>query len=142
MESYEVTIGKDTFPVKSIKNLNGHNIDRYKIHGGKSVPIVKTSSQEKMEEGEVFAIETFGSTGKGIVVEDVNCSHYMKVFDAPVVPLRMNAAKALLSFINKHYSTLAFCRRYLVEDGFDKHIMPLKNLVDNGLVDAYPPLSD
>eukprot|EP00357_Protocruzia_adherens_P036078 CAMPEP_0115044612 /NCGR_PEP_ID=MMETSP0216-20121206/47617_1 /TAXON_ID=223996 /ORGANISM="Protocruzia adherens, Strain Boccale" /LENGTH=31 /DNA_ID= /DNA_START= /DNA_END= /DNA_ORIENTATION= len=31
-----------------------------------------------MEEGEYYAIETFGSTGKGYVVEDLECSHYMK----------------------------------------------------------------
>jgi methionyl aminopeptidase len=95
-----------------------------------------------MEEGELYAIETFGSTGKGIVVEDVNCSHYMKNFDAPVVPLRMQAAKSLLNFINKNYSTLAFCKRYLVLDGFDKYQAPLKALCDAGIVDSYPPLSD
>jgi methionine aminopeptidase len=33
-----------------------------------------------MEEGEFFAIETFGSTGKGQVYEDLECSHYMKNF--------------------------------------------------------------
>lgn len=38
--------------------------------------------------GECYAIETFGSTGKGRVVEDLECSHYMKNFDAPRVPLR------------------------------------------------------
>lgn len=73
MESYEVTIGKETFPVKPIRNLNGHNIDQWKIHGGKSVPIVKNTDETKMEEGEVFAIETFGSTGMGKVWDDVSC---------------------------------------------------------------------
>jgi len=41
-----------------------------------------------MEENEQYAIETFGSTGKGYVMEDMDCSHYMKDFDAPMVPLR------------------------------------------------------
>jgi methionyl aminopeptidase len=30
-----------------------------------------------MEEGEIYAIETFGSTGQGYVREDGECSHYM-----------------------------------------------------------------
>jgi len=63
MESYEVEIDGKTYPVKSIRNLNGHSIRPYLIHGGhegKSVPIVKTSDATKMEEGEMFAIETFG----------------------------------------------------------------------------------
>lgn len=71
MESYEVEIGGQMLPVKCIRNLNGHSIDPFSIHGGKSVPIVKGGDQTKMEEGETFAIETFGSTGKGFVRDDV-----------------------------------------------------------------------
>jgi methionyl aminopeptidase len=72
MESYEVEIRGETFPVKCIRNLNGHDIRQHQIHGGKSVPIVKSNDQTKMEEGEVFAIETFGSTGNGYVRDDVS----------------------------------------------------------------------
>lgn len=74
MESYEVEIRGQSLPVKSIRNLNGHDIVQYSIHGGKSVPIVKSNDQTKMEEGEIFAIETFGSTGKGYVRDDVRWS--------------------------------------------------------------------
>lgn len=42
-----------------------------------------------MEENEFYAIETFGSTGRGHVHDDMDVSHYMKNFDAPsFVPLR------------------------------------------------------
>jgi methionyl aminopeptidase len=64
MESYEVEIKNKTYQVKAIKNLCGHLIAPYHIHAGKSVPIVKGGSGQKMEEGELYAIETFGSTGK------------------------------------------------------------------------------
>lgn len=83
MESYEVELDGKTYPVKAIRNLNGHSIGPYQIHAGKTVPIVKGGEQTKMEEGELYAIETFGSTGKGWVNEDMECSHYMKVFEAP-----------------------------------------------------------
>ena len=79
MESYEVEINGTTYPVKAIRNLNGHTIGRYEIHGGangKSVPIVKGGDQTKMEEGETYAIETFGSTGRGYVRDDV-CLDFM-----------------------------------------------------------------
>ena len=46
-----------------------------------------------MEEGEMYAVETFGSTGRGHVVEDMECSHYMKNFTAPHVPLRMPSVR-------------------------------------------------
>ena len=54
------------------------------------MPIVKGREQTKMEENEVYAIETFGSTGKAIVHDDMECSHYMKNFDVADehIPLR------------------------------------------------------
>ena len=143
MESYEIELDGKTYPIKSVRNLNGHLVERHHIHAGKSVPIVKSSDQTKMEEGEVYAIETFGSTGKGVVFEGIDCSHYMKDFDAGNVPLRNSKAKALLHHINKNYGTLAFCKRWIERDGFKGgFILPLKNLCDEGVVRAYPPLID
>lgn len=145
MESYEVEINGTTYPVKSIRNLNGHTIAQYSIHGGsagKSVPIVKGGSNEKMEEGEVYAIETFGSTGKGIVHDDMETSHYAKVADAPKVALRVASAKSLLRSIDKNFGTLPFCRRYLDRLGHEKYLLGLNNLVQSGIVQDYPPLVD
>jgi methionyl aminopeptidase len=45
--------------------LNGHSISPYQIHSGKTVPIVKGGEAILMEENEFYAIETFGSTGRG-----------------------------------------------------------------------------
>ncbi|KAI9829000.1 MAG: Methionine aminopeptidase 2 [Thelocarpon impressellum] len=142
MESYEVEIGGKQLPVKCIRNLNGHNIGHYTIHGGKSVPIVKGGDQTKMEEGETFAIETFGSTGKGYVRDDLETSHYAKQADAPTVSLRLSSAKNLLNVITKNFGTLPFCRRYLDRLGQDKYLLGLNNLVSSGVVEAYPPLCD
>ena len=73
MESHEVELDGKTHTVKAIRNLNGHSIGPYQIHAGKSLPIVKGSGEtDKMEEGEFFAIETFGSiNGKAVVREDL-----------------------------------------------------------------------
>ena len=94
-----------------------------------------------MVEGEQYAIETFASTGRGHVESDVDCSHYMKNYDAPHVPLRNTNARKLLSIINKEFGTLAFCRKWL-ENFMPKHLAALKSLVDAGIVNDYPPLSD
>ena len=141
MESYEVELNGQTHPVKAIRNLNGHNIGQWSIHGGKSVPIVKGGDQTKMEEGETFAIETFGSTGKGYVRDDVSStfgsqnrdtdadlfqmetSHYAKREDAPTIALRLSSAKKLLTTINRNFGTLPFCRRYLDRLGQDKYLL-------------------
>ncbi|KAK2077240.1 Methionine aminopeptidase 2B [Prototheca wickerhamii] len=142
MESHEVELDGKTFQVKSVRNLNGHSISPYHIHAGKSVPIVKGGEATRMEEGEFFAIETFGSTGKGYVREDLEVSHYMKNFDVGHVPLRLPRARQLLATIDRNFSTLAFCRRYLDRLGEQKYLMALKNLCDAGVVDPYPPLVD
>jgi methionyl aminopeptidase len=142
MESYEVELDGKTYPVKAIRNLNGHNILPYEIHGGKNVPIVKGGDQTKMEEGETFAIETFGSTGRGYVHSDGECSHYARSKEAGHVPLRLNSAKTLLNTIDKHFGTLPFCRRYLDRIGQEKYLLALKNLVESGVVQDYPPLVD
>ena len=41
MESYELELDGKTYPIKCIRNLNGHSIGQYVIHAGKTVPIVK-----------------------------------------------------------------------------------------------------
>lgn len=154
MESHEVEINGKVYPIKCCRNLNGHSIGPYQIHAGKSVPIVKNSDTTRMEEGEFYAIETFGSTGRGYVLEDLETSHYMKDFNAPHVPLRLPSAKKLLNHINKTFGTLAFCRRWLERDdggsytvnGFggrqEHYLSGLRSLVDAGIVHPYPPLCD
>lgn len=142
MESNEVEINGKIYPVLSVRNLCGHTIDRYKVHGGKSVPIVKGGPQTKMEEGEIYAIETFGTTGKGNVREDGECSHYMKNFEERKAPFKNPRSKKLLNFIDANFGTLAFCRRWLDDGGEEGHILALKELVDKGIVDEYPPLVD
>mmetsp|Transcript_15671 Transcript_15671/g.23347 ORF Transcript_15671/g.23347 Transcript_15671/m.23347 type:complete len:492 (+) Transcript_15671:14-1489(+) len=154
MESNEVEIDGKVYPIKCCRNLNGHSIMPYQIHSGKNVPIVKGRDSTKMEEGEFFAIETFGSTGRGFVIEDLECSHYMKNFDAPQMNLRSNRAKQLLQHINKTFGTLAFCRRWLDRpDGGSQHVNgyngqqtmylgALNQLCSAGIVQQYPPLCD
>ena len=89
MESYEVELDGKTYQVKPIRNLNGHSIGPYRIHAGKTVPIVRGGETVRMEENEFYAIETFGSTGRGVVHDDMETSHYMKNWDISHVPLRL-----------------------------------------------------
>ncbi|VDK27203.1 unnamed protein product, partial [Anisakis simplex] len=41
MTSHEVELNGKTYVVKPIRNLNGHSLGHYRIHAGKTVPIVK-----------------------------------------------------------------------------------------------------
>uniref|UniRef100_A0A2K5RBH6 Peptidase M24 domain-containing protein n=1 Tax=Cebus imitator TaxID=2715852 RepID=A0A2K5RBH6_CEBIM len=104
-ESYELEIDGKTYQMKQTHTLNG-------IHSGKRVSIVKGVAATRTEEGEVYSIETFGSTGKGVVHNDMKCSHYMKNFEVRQVPIRLPRTKHLLNVINENSGTLAFCHRW------------------------------
>ncbi|KAM0257103.1 hypothetical protein ACHAQJ_004567 [Trichoderma viride] len=123
MESYECEINGTTYPIKSIRNIGGHNILPYRIHGTKSIPAVKSDDITKMEEGDIFAIETFGSTGNGWVYDHGDVSHYALRGDAPKVDLRLSSAKSLLNVIKKNFHTIPFCRRYLDRIGQEKYLL-------------------
>ena len=144
MESFEVELDGKVYKVKAVRNLNGHLIEPHHIHAGKSVPIVKNNDPGKMEEGEVYAIETFGSTGKGVVHDDMECSHHMMDYESfgKPVAIRDPKSRALLKHIEKKYGTLPWCRRHLARDGETKHLMPLRGLINAGIVVPYPPLCD
>lgn len=123
MESYECEINGTTYPIKAIRNLSGHTILPYSIHGTKSVPFVKTNDMTKMEEGDVFAIETFGSTGNGRFVEGGEVSHYALRDLGAGKNLTLNSARNVLGAIKKNFSTIPFCRRYLDRIGQERYLL-------------------
>lgn len=150
MESYEVEIGGKVFPVKSIRNITGHDILRYHIHGGKQVPFIKNKNRDMMEEGEVFAIETFGSTGRGYLDDDVCIMFhsFLVVFrvcilivwlqvgvygygrngDVKNIHVQHSSAKSLLKTIDANFGTLVFCRRYLERLGVKNYHLGVSDL--------------
>lgn len=66
----------------------------------------------------------------------------IKYYRIIITGFSLQRSKQLLSTINKHFGTLAFCRRWLDRLGETKYIMALKDLCDKGVVEAYPPLCD
>jgi methionyl aminopeptidase len=53
--------------LKPIHDLSGHSIQRYLLHGGKSIPNVSGVSTDHLEEGEIIAIEPFVTNGAGSI---------------------------------------------------------------------------
>ncbi|KAK5102696.1 hypothetical protein LTS08_003496 [Lithohypha guttulata] len=142
MESYEVELNNKTVPVKAVRNITGHNILRYKIHGDKQVPFVKTQTNQCMEEGDIFAIETFGSTGRAVLRDDVSVYGYGRNEHVNTSGLHHVSAKSLLKTIDENFGTLVFARRYLERLGVKNYLLGMKTLVSNGVIDSYGPLVD
>ncbi|KAF9664115.1 hypothetical protein SADUNF_Sadunf17G0122600 [Salix dunnii] len=110
---------------------NGNGTKEEEKNGNLEASVSKENGMEHGEHCDLWCKESFSAVpvGKGNVREDLECSHYKK-FDAGHRPLRLPREKQLLAIINKNFSTLAFCRRYLDRLGEAKYLMALKNLCD------------
>jgi methionyl aminopeptidase len=129
------------YDIKPLTNLCGHMLEPYKIHADKSLPICRGGSGVRMEEGEMYACETFGSTGKGRVNDQGdNLSHYI-VNPSPPTP-RTPQQRKLLKTLQENFSTLAFCPRFLDRIGEKKYQVSLRQLGEIKAVIECPALSD
>ncbi|OBW67526.1 MAG: Uncharacterized protein AUREO_003950 [Aureobasidium pullulans] len=142
MESYEVELNGKMIPVKAVENITGHNILRYKIHGDKQVPFVKTETDQRMEEGDIFAIETFGTTGNGYLTDDIGVYGYGRNEHVRPSGLQYASAKSLLKTIDENFGSLVFSRRYLERLGVKNYHLGMKSLIASGVVEDYAPLVD
>ncbi len=143
MESYEIELNGQTIPIKPVRNLGGHSIEPYHIHAGKFIPCIKTDDNTKMDEGEIYAIETFATTGSGAVQEREPTSHFMKNDNAKFTNLKFKTSKKLLGYINNKFGTLPFCDKWLDNDNNNyNYKFALQDLCKNNIIQKYPPLYD
>jgi methionyl aminopeptidase len=96
-----------------IKNLGGHNLEPYTIHGGKHIPNIWVSSTPFFNEGEVYAIEPFLTTfdGAGEVVDAGTVRIYSLI-------TRKKTSEDLNNLVNivwARFRTLPFTARWLTD---------------------------
>ncbi|KAK5110430.1 hypothetical protein LTR62_005781 [Meristemomyces frigidus] len=143
MESYEVELQGKVIPVKAVRTITGHNILRYKIHGDKQVPFVRIRTDQRMEEGDIFAIETFGTTGKGYLrEEDGPIYGYERNEHANTTHLRSSSAKALLKTIDANFASIVFSKSSLERLGVKQYHLGMKELITNDVIRTHCPLVD
>ena len=120
---------------RPISNLTGHGLDRYILHRPPTIPNVGVNGGVVLEEGMVFAIEPFATTGSGHVGEKTRKEIYSQISQKPV---RIPAARAILNKV-KDRNGLPFARRWLNEKKLD---IALSSLVRSQVLHVYPVLSD
>lgn len=129
IESQEIEIDGKTIPIFSISDVFGHNILPFEIHGGKAVPNVKLNFpyNEKMLEGEIYAIEPYPTTGKKTVTNSKEVNHF-KIYK----PDSKN-----IKIYNK-YKTIPFCPRWINEEiPENSNIQKYPVLLNDGIVAQY-----
>jgi len=120
---------------RPISNLTGHGLDQYVQHTSPTIPNIGINGGTILEEGMVFAIEPFATTGSGHVSEKSRIEIFSQISAKPV---RIPAARSILDGI-KERNGLPFARRWL---GDRKQDLALPNLVRTQILHAYPVLAD
>ncbi|MDM7275181.1 MAG: type II methionyl aminopeptidase [Thermoprotei archaeon] len=126
---------------KPIRNLSGHNIGRYIVHAGLSIPNVADRSlyRLRIQPGTLIALEPFATNGKGLVVDGPTINIYSYTGRGPKMGLTSLEAE-LLDYVSREYRTLPFAARWLRNwKGGDVEGL-LKLLHSKGVLHGYPVL--
>ncbi len=130
------------FNYNPIKELGGHQIERWTVHGEKQLPELGSQGGDIMEVGEVFSIEIFASSGEGSIHNTNNSYIYELNPYVGRVPLRRKTSKQLLGFIKKNYQTLPFAERWLAKEFRLGVAFGLHELVQQGKLQAHHVLAE
>lgn len=126
---------------RPIRDLSGHQLDEYVLHGPKSLPNIAVPHGSILEEGEAYALETFATTGTGSVHE--TGQYYIFSLNPTRTPVRTQGARDILRLVAREFKGLPFSRRYLT-----KHIsklslaMGLRELTTKKVLRQYSVLAD
>lgn len=97
---------------RPVSNLTGHQVGRYLVHAGTSLPNVAHISLTKVRLGEAYAVEPFvtvqNAAGKVEESREVTIFRFVKQ-----KPLKNPYAKKLLTYIEENFRTLPFAERWL-----------------------------
>jgi methionyl aminopeptidase len=97
---------------KPISNLSGHQVGRYIVHTGASIPNVSQFSLTKIKLGGVYAIEPFVTLPDAVGrVEDGEESTIFRFVKSR--SLENPYAKRLLKYVEENFRTLPFAERWL-----------------------------
>ncbi|NWF96671.1 MAG: type II methionyl aminopeptidase [Candidatus Thorarchaeota archaeon] len=124
-----------------IRQLSGHQLKAYELHSDKQIPCVSGKSEVTVEVGEVYAVETFASTGSGNVTDLPNPLIYQLL---PIrVPVRFKGTKQFLGIVRKEYREFPFAERWLAERMNHTALkMAIRELRSNGALYAHHVLAE
>jgi methionyl aminopeptidase len=127
------------FGFKPIKNLSGHEIKRYNLHAGLTIPNYDSKSNSKLKEGMIIAIEPFATPGNGMVKDGQPSGIFKLIAKKPVRDLE---TRKIIDYVEKNYLTLPFAGRWLVDIFGTRANLSLKLLEDQGIIYQYSQLNE
>ncbi|MDD5340403.1 MAG: type II methionyl aminopeptidase [Candidatus ainarchaeum sp.] len=126
---------------RPIANLSGHMIKSNELHAGVEIPNVKTNEPYVLQEGDIFAIEPFATTGTGFV-EDLEQVEIFSIYSPAGV--RMRQSRKIVEFVVKNYRMLPFAERWVRKEFQSKLLVSaaLRELLENHFIRGYPVLRE
>jgi methionyl aminopeptidase len=146
IESYEIN-GEN---IHAIEGLGGHNILPYQVHGGKLILSVPDAVQDNMimKENEIYAIETFASTGYGKVTQILDNStkpmtHFVmnrKIFEYSTGRMNKLLKNDFMNWVVNERRGMPFTPLWCSH--IKNAIKEINQRVMNGDIIAFPALTD
>ena len=128
----------ETRGYKPVSNLTGHQLGRYLVHAGKSLPNIVHFSMARVNAGEIYAIEPFvtvtEAAGRIEYGKETHIFRFLKHKS-----LKNEYARQLLDYIFKNFQTLPFTERWLQKIvPPDRYKMAFKELLSSKALMSYP----
>ncbi len=119
-----------------IINLSGHQVEKYDLHAGISIPNFDNGNENLLPKG-LYAIEPFSTSGNGKVYDGKPSGIYQLISEKNI---RNPIARQVLELIKKEYQTLPFCSRWIIKKFGTKALIGLKQLEENKNLHHYTVL--
>ncbi|MFZ8830511.1 MAG: type II methionyl aminopeptidase [Candidatus Aenigmatarchaeota archaeon] len=135
-EVIENTVTSSGFKV--VKNLTGHFLDRYVVHGV-SIPNVRNEIETKIPKNQALAIEVFVTNGSGWVKEGSEIQIFQFKEDRGS---RIREGKKIIEIAKSKFEGLPFAKRWLKDIPRVKLEFAIRDLLDRGCLIDYPVLKE
>jgi len=123
----------------TIRNLCGHNLTPYVVHGGISIPTFNNKDKKELQEDMQIAIEPFITSGDGLVKSKGRATVFMMHKERSA---RSPYARKIVDFI-KPRNGLPFTHRDLTRNiGKGPVALGLRELLQSRILTEYPPLAE
>jgi len=117
----------NSYGFASVRNLSGHQIQRYEIHAGHNIPNYESGNNNIIEDG-IYAVEPFATTGVGIVQDGKESGIYMLINNKPI---RDSFSRKILEYVEEEFKTIPFSKRWIIKKFGNKANLALKLLERN-----------
>lgn len=131
-----------SYGFKPIRNLTGHEISKYNLHAGTSIPNVRVPDFRRLQSGRVYAIEPFATYPDG--AGEVVSSGFYTIFRFTPSKSSYKGLESdelsLLSYIDRNFKGLPYSVRWLRNSGLKDVEILHERLLRLGKVSGYPVL--